>query len=268
VAVVERLEKLLKDSRTGLAFSQVMEHFKPSERLLVEAALTDLVESNLIEMKGSTITNSVFYPRPRLIEKRIKSSPTYELVLTAPEFMKKNLPESIETKKCVDTLIRQSKKELLVINPFLDTWLVEINEEGIRNLAKKGVDFAILTRNVRKNPEALKASLRLYELFATNAPDPNKLRILEFFIPVRYSRQFRHFTGLHAKVMISDKSIAYVGSANWTIESMSRNVEAGILTNDPKIVQHLAHLFELVAGDAIHLNLKNLYEKSTNRRTD
>lgn len=110
MAVVERLKRLLKDTRTGLTFSQVMEYFKPSERLLVEAALTDLVESNLIEMKGPNVNNSLFYPSPRLIEKGIKPSPTYELVLTAPEFLRKTLPESIETKKCIDTMIGQSKK--------------------------------------------------------------------------------------------------------------------------------------------------------------
>ena len=49
---------------------------------------------------------------------------------------------------------------------------------------------------------------------------------------------------IHAKLIIADRSRAFVGSENFSPTSMDRNRELGILVNNPQILQTLSTTFD------------------------
>ncbi len=49
---------------------------------------------------------------------------------------------------------------------------------------------------------------------------------------------------IHAKSILADGKLAYVGSINFTANSMENNRELGILTKTPRVLRALAETFE------------------------
>lgn len=53
-----------------------------------------------------------------------------------------------------------------------------------------------------------------------------------------------HYSSLHAKLVAVDRRVAFVGSANLTDHGMDHNIELGIRTEDPALVQRLCAPFD------------------------
>jgi phosphatidylserine/phosphatidylglycerophosphate/cardiolipin synthase-like enzyme len=51
---------------------------------------------------------------------------------------------------------------------------------------------------------------------------------------------------LHAKMILCDRELAYVGSANFTDTSLHYNFELGVWTEDPRILSELHAIFDYV----------------------
>ncbi len=76
------------------------------------------------------------------------------------------------------------------------------------------------------------------ERFATTRP-----------LAVRYLHE-KHATAqmfqLHAKMILADSSMAYVGSANMTDTSLHYNLELGVTLEDPELIARLHAIFDYV----------------------
>jgi phosphatidylserine/phosphatidylglycerophosphate/cardiolipin synthase-like enzyme len=277
--ILSRLESILSKIPKGkrISFKEIMENFNSNEELLVEIALTELAERGVIDVKIPKDKQALYEAdivklepaktfKGKGVSKPIESF--FEVVLTTPETLRDLLSDFISTKTCFRRLLSSSKRELLVLEPFIDSVILETFEDEFRQIAKNGVHTQIITRKVSKDAASLKAVLRLYELFALNAPKKDLLEIYEYWFPLRYlDDRFRHFIGLHAKMLVQDGTNAYVGSANWTQESLSRNFEVGIFTNDKSLVKSLRKIFQTLMFQSRKLDLVRLYEKSTGRVT-
>jgi phosphatidylserine/phosphatidylglycerophosphate/cardiolipin synthase-like enzyme len=55
---------------------------------------------------------------------------------------------------------------------------------------------------------------------------------------------------LHAKMILADDVMAYIGSANFTDTSLHYNFELGVLTEDRAVIARLHALFDYVFGFA------------------
>jgi phosphatidylserine/phosphatidylglycerophosphate/cardiolipin synthase-like enzyme len=49
---------------------------------------------------------------------------------------------------------------------------------------------------------------------------------------------------LHAKAIVMDRQVAYLGSVNLTYSSMDRNREVGLVTDDAAAVERIARTIE------------------------
>ena len=100
--------------------------------------------------------------------------------------------------------------------------------EALMSAAQRGVDVRILVPE-RGDVPIVAAAARSYFLELVRAG----VQVLEYRDPV-----------LHAKTLVVDDWLAYVGSANFDNRSFKLNFEVGCTTHDPRACQVLAAAFE------------------------
>jgi hypothetical protein len=110
-----------------------------------------------------------------------------------------------------------SKREMCIVNPFFDYTGRRKLLPYLISAAKRGVRMKIVSRAQRPNTPSDELRAFVTPLIRAGA----KLETRTF--------GFRPDYALHAKFIISDGEIAYLGSANLTGRSLSRNVETGVL---------------------------------------
>jgi hypothetical protein len=250
-----------------------MQQFEPYEKLLVEIALTDMVDKHLLEVefpKDSTELTSAKFRKISLgkisLELPAKQVEVfYEPVVTAPETIQLPLSGFLSTAACLKRLINNCKREIRALIPFIDSTFIEVLSNEFRELARRNARLSIITRKAGREPENLRALLRLYEIFSTKTSISEPLKVYEYWKPMRWGPPDRvwYFVGLHGKAVIQDSGTAYIGSANWTEESISRNLEIGILTNDRALISALSRIFNLLESEAREINLPELYREVT-----
>ncbi len=97
------------------------------------------------------------------------------------------------------------------------------SDAGISALLKQKLDAGVDVRILMAHPTDVDQ----------NAADALELRNRGF--PVRFLRS----PTLHAKMLVVDQRLAYVGSINFTRPSMDQNREIGVLTDDATVVAAL-----------------------------
>ncbi|MCY0887647.1 MAG: phospholipase D-like domain-containing protein [Alicyclobacillaceae bacterium] len=100
-------------------------------------------------------------------------------------------------------------------------------ERALIAAAKRGVRVRVI---LDKEPEGLTGdAIKAYQLFTSHG------------IPVHYAPS--RFTFDHAKTMVVDDKIAFVGSANFTYYGLDKNREYDVETSNPAVVQAVADVF-------------------------
>ena len=72
----------------------------------------------------------------------------------------------------------------------------------------------------------------------------NKLEIFDYYIP---NKEGLLASSVHAKLIIADEKIAYVGSAELRLNSLDKNFEVGIMLENMN-VQGLVDLFDAMTN--------------------
>ncbi|MFC1534125.1 phospholipase D-like domain-containing protein [Thermodesulfobacteriota bacterium] len=119
--------------------------------------------------------------------------------------------------------------------------------EGLRNLVSRGIKIRVLTNSLASNDVVitntgykryrkplLEAGVELYELRA-DAED----RGFYSTEPVESK-----WLGLHAKVIISDKTKVFVGTMNLDPRSMIQNTEIGLIITSPELADQIITAFK------------------------
>ena len=119
-------------------------------------------------------------------------------------------------------LIDSAKRTLDIENEEMQDKVVE---DHLISAAQKGVNVRVVMSSSNS---------------ANDANAPGRDRIKKGGVNVRLLNK----PYIHAKLMIADRSRAFVGSENFSPTSMDRNRELGILVNDPKILQTLSTTFD------------------------
>ncbi len=126
------------------------------------------------------------------------------------------LPQFLTDKElagAMNNLISGSKDTLWICSPWIDDIIERKNE--LTALKEKKIEITLLTRPAKKDSRhfnALRELRRNRFLIETNA-------------------------NLHSKLIISDESKMYIGSANLLTRSMTVNHEAGIITEDQHLIK-------------------------------
>ena len=147
--------------------------------------------------------------------------PSIELVVTNP-WGKINLKSTLRT---FQQLCIEVKHEICVLSPYVDLLGISMLKEELTNAATRGVSLRLITRD----PESAAVEF-LTAIFGRNC-----VRVL--------ADREKHYQ-LHAKLVLVDQSAAYVGSAEWRLNALVRNIEMGVIIRAKGIVRALHALFE------------------------
>jgi phosphatidylserine/phosphatidylglycerophosphate/cardiolipin synthase-like enzyme len=186
-------------------------------------------ELNCLNDKG-VHSQHIAYTLRMLAEERAASqvrTDAIDLVWTGPEV---SGSQSRNTSVVVHELFSNAKRNILISSFAVDT------RRKTREL------FMVLAKAMDSNPELnVRIFLNVHRPYNNEVTTTTLLR--EVFHDPRSLRMDKKAC-LHAKCLIVDQERVLVTSANFTEAAHDRNIEAGLLLNDPVIAQALQMQFE------------------------
>lgn len=134
------------------------------------------------------------------------------------------MPALTATKEAFTYLARRCKSRLVIITPFIDQpgifWANELLE------ATTAKDRILVLRD--------KAQLRQYDAACLLS---RVTELLEYRILHPAGTRIKPIETFHAKIVMADASVAYVGSANLLESSMEVALECGFIIEGPAVAQ-------------------------------
>ena len=157
-------------------------------------------------------------------------------------------------------LLERAKKEIILVTAYLIP--TKELEEAVERAEKRGVQVRVLTNSIRSNNHLAAHSFyrkHLHRLVEHGA-DVHEMRAMAKDRHVYMETPIgTKQLGLHAKFIIVDDELAYVGSANLDARSLKLNTEMGLIIRSGEFNRRLR---ELIAIDfhprnAWHLQMKD-----------
>jgi len=182
-----------------------------------------------------------------------KESSSVEIVSTLPK-------EVVASKQGKFSPIRISIRKQLanaseivrIANPYFDS--TEHVIDDLAAIPRRGVQLQLITREAEvnePNQSTLDALEKIISQVLNSEGARENLSIRDFYETNRWNRQ----TGAtHAKVIIIDDTVAYLGSANLTRLSLSGNFELGVLLRG-EVVQEVIDIFDAMFDYATPIQL-------------
>jgi phosphatidylserine/phosphatidylglycerophosphate/cardiolipin synthase-like enzyme len=126
-----------------------------------------------------------------------------------------------------------------IANPYFDD--TEHVLDDLAALPRRGVNLKLVTREVDTDDPNQSAVDAIEEITGQLLDDERKhLLVRDFYDTDRYDKQLG---ATHAKAVIIDEQIAYLGSANLTRLSLTGNFELGVLLRG-ELVADLVAVFD------------------------
>jgi phosphatidylserine/phosphatidylglycerophosphate/cardiolipin synthase-like enzyme len=160
-------------------------------------------------------------------------------VLTMPEAQlsgfQVKFPGIVPTSVALRVVMNSAKDDLLVSAPFIEEHGVLLYADLVRRLARERVFLRCLTREYESNLQVQKAIRRLADIYLSWG-DASRLQIRDYHVQlgdvtdsVPSTDDRFHYESVHAKIMIADNSLCYLGSAELRMNSLFANFEAGVI---------------------------------------
>lgn len=160
---------------------------------------------------------------------------TIEPVVSIPSPLRNPLntriPGLLDSDQVFRRLLESARKSLKIFSPYGDNSFTGMAQDA-------SVPIQIVT-SLRDNKQK---SCPVLERFASTRP-----------LAVRYLREVQgkvQMYQLHAKMILADDAMAYIGSANFTDTSLHYNFEPGLVTQDRAVITRLHAIFDYVFGFA------------------
>ena len=154
-----------------------------------------------------------------------------DTVLSLPSVLRgpveARLPGVLTTDHVFRKLLETARTSIKIFSPYVDNSFT-----GMAQAARVPIQIVTTLR------EAKMKSSPVLERFATTRP-----------LAVRYLCEKQgnaQMYQLHAKMILADATMAYVGSANFTDTSLHYNFELGLYTEDRDLIARLHALFDYV----------------------
>ena len=226
--------------------------------LIKESAATSIEEYHFkIDFrKISSIFQKEFFAADVIqdFEKRNFRENSLEISYAAtipPKFNNSNL----EFNKIYPTLIRiaaAAKHDLWIVNPFFDEYGARYLLPSLIGAAKNGIMIRILGRQICEGSE--QEFIKPIEYIAAEFVKEGLSEHLEIRDLYQTDKKGNQIYALHTKMMIADKNIAYIGSANLTKHSLKNNFEIGVILKGAG-VRPLVDLTVHVWDNSSHVDL-------------
>lgn len=171
-----------------------------------------------------------------------------EFVWSGPE---RGVSQTRETSVVVDDLFRHAEREVLVA-----TYAIYDGETVFKTLAERMAEVPTLRVrffvHIGREPHQMEMAdaevLRAFGQRFKNDQWPAGVRYPEFFYDPRTLLTGATRASLHAKFIVVDDTRAFVTSANFTEAAQQRNIEAGILVENPQFSRALRDQFDMLIG--------------------
>jgi phosphatidylserine/phosphatidylglycerophosphate/cardiolipin synthase-like enzyme len=161
--------------------------------------------------------------------------PFIEPVVSIPSPLRNPLntriPGLLDSDQVFRRLLESARKSLKIFSPYVDNSFTGMAQDA-------RVPIQVVT-SLRDNKQK---SCPVLERFASTRP-----------LAVRYLREVQgkvQMYQLHAKMILADDAMAYIGSANFTDTSLHYNFELGLVTQDRAVITRLHAIFDYVFGFA------------------
>ncbi len=153
-------------------------------------------------------------------------SSSAELVATLPTDVQSKLPNSVRPIRIsIRRYLAEATDTVRIANPYFDDTEHVLND--LAALPRRGVDLKLVTREVDTDDPNQSAVDAIEEITGQLSDDERKhLFVRDFYDTNRYDKQIG---ATHAKAVIIDEQVAYLGSANLTRLSLTGNFELGVL---------------------------------------
>lgn len=176
------------------------------------------------------------------------------LVLSLPMSMHKRRGEILDACNAVDffdayrEVVESAEKELKIMSPFIDAYALYPIADKISKSSNLSVRILTEKDNLAKEGDALylfavmkSGGLNIEVRDAKIVAESGVMDAVRELLS-RNSREYKT-SGIHAKVVIADSSVALVGSFNFTRFHYLSNFDMGFLIYDKSIVQTLSKIF-------------------------
>lgn len=156
-------------------------------------------------------------------------------------------------------LLDEAKEEIILVSAYLIP--TREMEAAIERAEKRGVEVRVLTNSIRSNNHLAAHSFyrkHLHRLVGHGA-DVHEVRVMAKDRHVYMERPVESKQlGLHAKFILVDKDLAYVGSCNLDARSLKLNTEMGLIIRSGEFNRRLRDLIaiDFHPRNAWHLQMK------------
>lgn len=120
------------------------------------------------------------------------------------------------------SIVTGAEEQLILVTPFFNRFAVDTFVDRVVAAAEDGVTVTVVTRDTDTGDNATAVD-RIHDAVA-DADAMTNLKIFD------YGAEDQR---LHAKALVADKEIAYVGSANMTSYSLQEAIEMGVIIEGP-----------------------------------
>lgn len=181
--------------------------------------------SNIVLVKRFLFTNSMDYTSIVISKPRLR-----ELSLRNIEQRNK----LIDTITCFEEIITSSTQILRICSPFVQENVIDNDSfpklrELLTNALRRDVEIKLLSRELFQGRAT---EIQWIIDAANNLRKRDRLKIVDYHL---LSENGSILSSTHAKLIVADFSLAYVGSAELRKNSLTANFEVGCLVRGPQV---------------------------------
>lgn len=192
--------------------------------------------------------DSVFAFSDNVPTARWCTSERINISVTVPRSSSYSIGEIIDRNGFVSTassfrrIISSARRTVRISSPFLQRNVTDNNSlpdlgKMILSAFQRGCSFIILSRELRSRR---RTELGWIVDLARNNGFADKLKIFDYY---NSKKGGELDSSTHAKLIIADEELAYIGSAELRLNSLYRNFEVGVMLEGP-MVMGLTELFD------------------------
>lgn len=189
-------------------------------RLGGDIARDCLQYAGVINDRGTaTPTHEAYFTAAAALALLREQRDTWEPVVTLPATLRSLLPDTgyLETAQVLRRIVVNSKRELILAAPFLDSGIEDLFP-AVADLVAEGGTCLLITRDL------VAAASK-----GRNRPVVDSLRrMVADRARLRVESWSGEGLGVHMKVVVGDREMCYIGSANLTHGGLERNLEVGV----------------------------------------
>jgi phosphatidylserine/phosphatidylglycerophosphate/cardiolipin synthase-like enzyme len=248
----EQQIKAVVSERGPIRLSDLLALASPSERPLVQLKVLHMVKKGILRVERAK--KDILLLEGPSEEEKTEASPFINsevaIVATLPlgtQHTRAGLKKCIDMLDALNMLISGAKRELRISSPFADSETVALFYPSFRKAAGNGVGIKFLIRSARDR-QLLTALKNLGDIYA-RLGIPNRFSVKRYEVNVAGLL----VEAVHAKVVISDHDVAYIGSGELRKHSLTADVEIGVLVRGA-VVEQLVDLFDAVWDRAADLS--------------